>query len=83
MDGLMGLVNIAGSSNGKTTDFGSVYLGSNPSPAAKNGSLKSADPSPGTLRKINKYMIQSTLCYLLKKGEGKEEILFLFQQSRR
>lgn len=24
----------AGSSNGRTTDFGSVYLGSNPSPAA-------------------------------------------------
>jgi hypothetical protein len=26
---------VAGSSNGRTTDFGSVYLGSNPSPAAK------------------------------------------------
>ena len=27
-------INIAGSSNGRTTDSGSVYLGSNPSPAA-------------------------------------------------
>ncbi len=27
---------IAGSSNGRTTDSGSVYLGSNPSPAAKS-----------------------------------------------
>ena len=26
---------IAGSSNGRTTDSGSVYLGSSPSPAAK------------------------------------------------
>lgn len=26
---------IAGSSNGRTTDFDSVYLGSNPGPAAK------------------------------------------------
>ena len=30
----MRMYNIAGSSNGKTTDFGSVYLGSSPSPAA-------------------------------------------------
>ncbi len=28
---------IAGSSNGRTTDSGSVYLRSNRSPAAKNG----------------------------------------------
>ena len=32
----MECINIAGSSNGRTTDFGSVYLGSNPSPAANS-----------------------------------------------
>ena len=31
----MAFVNLAGSSNGRTTDFGSVYLGSSPSPAAR------------------------------------------------
>ncbi len=31
---------IAGSSSGRTTDFGSVYLGSNPSPAALRQGLR-------------------------------------------
>lgn len=33
--GIIKTVSIAGSSNGRTTDFGSVYSGSNPGPAAK------------------------------------------------
>ncbi len=32
---------IAGSSNGRTRDFGSRYLGSNPGPAAKKDRLSS------------------------------------------
>ena len=30
----MGYINIPGSSNGRTSDFGSDYFGSNPSPGA-------------------------------------------------
>ena len=34
MDGLKESISIAGSSNGRTVDFDSINLGSNPSPAA-------------------------------------------------
>ena len=40
MAGLTGFVKIAGSSNGRTRDFESRYIGPNPIPAAKVGSIE-------------------------------------------
>ena len=72
------IIFIAGSSNGRTTVSGTVYLGSNPSPAALRHSV------PQGLRPLSFFCVSKMKCENggTQRDEGHRYNTFLIQKRR-